>query len=151
MGLDVEQLKSNVQRRLADKPAVIAILLFGSHAVGRGGALADVDYRAINCARFGQEGEEVYIAVVGELLDLSPGEEVDVVLLNDAPPALQYRVFRDGILLLCLDEKRLRIQSTSDQHASRFQARIGSPSSARPGSRLPRELTAWTEPSSPRV
>jgi hypothetical protein len=31
-------------------------------------------------------------------------DEVDVVILNQAPPALKYAVLRDGILLTCLDE-----------------------------------------------
>ena len=31
---------------------------------------------------------------------------VDVVILNDAPPALRHRVIRDGLLLFANDERR---------------------------------------------
>jgi predicted nucleotidyltransferase len=40
-------------------------------------------------------------------LDLmaTPGANVDLVILNDAPPALAYRVLRDGVVLVCHDNR----------------------------------------------
>ena len=46
---------------------------------------------------------EEYLDILGsiELNDV----EVDLKVLNDAPPIFRYRVIRDGVLLLCRDEK----------------------------------------------
>lgn len=79
--------------------------LFGSQARGDAGPLSDVDVAvyvqraAIERPGFGIEAE------IGSELQAALGRsDVDVVLLNRAPPLLYHRVLRDGVRLLSRSE-----------------------------------------------
>ncbi len=102
MGLNIEQLKEAVQKRFAERDGVVAILLFGSRAIGRGGPLSDVDIAVLTEVNLDKKArQEVQLQIIEVFFDLLPGADLDVVLLNDAAPTLQYRVLRDGISLFC--------------------------------------------------
>jgi len=47
------------------------------------------------------------LEVIGGLMGLLHTNDVDVVVLNQAPPALRYAVLRDGILLFCRDRQAM--------------------------------------------
>jgi uncharacterized protein len=105
MSLDIEQLKPDVQRLFAERAGVVAVLLFGSYAAGRAGPLSDVDIAVLADVKLDKAARhEVQMRVIEVLFDLLPGAELDVVLLNDASLALQYRVLEDGVLLFCSDK-----------------------------------------------
>lgn len=102
MGLDIEQLEYEVQQRFAERAGVVAILLFGSHAIGRGGPLSDVDIAVLADIKLDKKArQEVHLQAIDVFFDLLPGADLDIVLLNDTTTALQYRVLREGILLFC--------------------------------------------------
>ena len=44
-----------------------------------------------------------YLDILGALE--IKGREIDLRILNNAPPLFRYRVIKDGILLFCRDEK----------------------------------------------
>lgn len=79
--------------------------LFGSAARGDAGPLSDVDVAvlieetATPMARL-----EIAAALIEELERRVA--RADVVIFNEAPPALRHRVIRDGILLLERDARR---------------------------------------------
>jgi predicted nucleotidyltransferase len=78
-------------------PRVTYALLFGSSVRGTTHDGSDVDV-AIGLP----PGTVMPVAALGTLiadLERAAGRPVDVVLLDEAPPALAYRVFRDGIML----------------------------------------------------
>ena len=84
---------------------VILGYLFGSHARGQVWAHSDVDVALLlagepDAARC----LERRLAAIGGIADVLSTDDVDVVILNQAPPALAYAVLRDGILLFCRDE-----------------------------------------------
>ena len=92
--MDVGRLRQVLE---ADARVAYAIL-FGSSSRGTPHSHSDVDI-AIGL----QPGTVLPVAAVGTLiadLEEAAGRRVDLVLLDEAPPALAYRVFRDGTTLL---------------------------------------------------
>ena len=87
------------------------VYLFGSHARGRSWAESDVDLAVrigpdVPRGRYG----EVRLQLVNELMTVFGSNDVDVVILNGAPPLLTYGgVIRGGRLLFEKD-RLVRIQ-----------------------------------------
>jgi predicted nucleotidyltransferase len=86
---------------LAAHPEVQDAYLFGSQARLQGGSLSDVDIAvyvdplALDRPGFGIAAE------LGSDLQAALGRtDVDVVILNHAPPLLYHRVLRDGVRIL---------------------------------------------------
>lgn len=92
--------------RVLDADSRIAYgLVFGS--TGRGDARHDSD---VDIA-IGLVSSAVFDGLaIGRLvsdLERASGRRVDLVLLDEAPPALAYRVFRDGVVLFTRDRSAL--------------------------------------------
>ncbi len=90
-----------LSRVLAADPRIAYALLFGSNARGTAHAHSDADV-AIGLA----PGIRLAALEIGALvasLEAAAGRPVDLVLLDEAPPALAYRIFRDGRPLLVRD------------------------------------------------
>lgn len=90
----------------AGRSDVIAAWLFGSHAEGRAHRESDVDVgvlldRALLPDR--RTREEMQVRIISELIAELKRNEVDVVILNDAPPLLARRIIRSGTLLHAAD------------------------------------------------
>lgn len=91
-----------LRRTLSDDPRIAYALVFGSTARGTGHALSDVDV-AIGTP----DDAPLSTRDIGELtskLEGAAGRAVHLVVLNDAPPGLAYRVFKDGQPLLVRDK-----------------------------------------------
>jgi predicted nucleotidyltransferase len=87
-------------------PRVTYALVFGSAATGRVRADSDVDV-AIGLA----EGAGLTPLEIGALvarLEEAAGRPIDLVLLDEAPPGLAYRVFRDGRPMTVRSESALK-------------------------------------------
>ncbi len=89
---------------LAPRPEILEAYLFGSRGRGDASAHSDVDVAvyvdrtAVPDAPFG------YVAALTtEVIQALGRNDVDVVLLNDAPPLLYHRVLRDGRRLVSRD------------------------------------------------
>ena len=95
-------LSERLRDRLADEPDVTVAYLFGSHARGTAGRLSDVDVAVLLRGRHGPERRLELADAIGAA---AGGVRADVTVLNDAPPALAYRVLRDGELLLSRDDR----------------------------------------------
>ncbi|HUE84881.1 MAG TPA: nucleotidyltransferase domain-containing protein [Vicinamibacterales bacterium] len=90
-----------LRRTLSDDSRIAYALVFGSTARGTSHALSDVDV-AIGTTADAPLGT----LDIGELtsrLEAAAGRAVHLVVLNDAPPGLAYRVFKDGTPLLIRD------------------------------------------------
>ena len=78
-------------------------LVFGSSARGSDRSDSDLDV-AIGLS------EPLDVHEIGDLisrLESACGRSVDLILLNEAPPALAYRVFRDGVPVVERDRQAL--------------------------------------------
>ena len=90
---------------LADVPNVAFALVFGSRARGTAHADSDIDV-ALDFGRGRGPGAYEIGAIVSRLEEAA-GRSVDVVVLDDAPSGLAYRVFRDGVTVLVRDRSAL--------------------------------------------
>lgn len=94
-----------LRRALKVDPRVAYAIVFGSVARGSAHEESDLDV-AIGLA----SGATLDTADLGTLiarLEEVAGRTVDLVLLDEAPPGLAYRVFRDGRLLFSRDAAAL--------------------------------------------
>jgi predicted nucleotidyltransferase len=83
----------------ARQPDVVVAYLFGSVAHGQADRLSDVDIAVLLDEHLGDEEDvEQQLRFMGDL-DEYTDREVQVIILNRAPPLLAYQVVRHGILL----------------------------------------------------
>ncbi len=90
---------------LADVPGVSFAIVFGSSARGTAHAGSDVDV-ALGFGPGRRPAARELGAIVSGLEEAA-GQTVDVVVLEDAPPGLAYRIFRDGVAVLVRDRTAL--------------------------------------------
>jgi predicted nucleotidyltransferase len=96
----------DLQRVLDADSRIAYALLFGSQARGTAHAHSDVDV-----ALALQPGMVLDALSLGELtarLESAAGRPVHLVMMDEAPPGLAYRIFRDGLPLLVRDEGALK-------------------------------------------
>ena len=86
----IEQLRSVFE----SDPRVAYALIFGSSVTGKAHAHSDVDV-AIGMAGPHQL-DTMELGALASKLEAAAGRRVDLVLLDEAPPGLAYRAFRDG-------------------------------------------------------
>ncbi len=95
----------DLRRVLAEDARVAYALVFGSAARGSSGPHSDVDV-AIGLAS-GARLTARDLGGLGALLEDAVGKPVDLVVLDEAPPGLAYRIFRDGRTILERDRRAL--------------------------------------------
>jgi predicted nucleotidyltransferase len=96
----------DVLRRVLERDDRIAYaLLFGSAARANAHVRSDLDVAVGLAPGASLDSREIGTLVAD--LERAAGRDVDLVLLHEAPPALAYRVFRDGILILDRDHAAL--------------------------------------------
>ena len=99
-----QSLEQRIASLLEPHPEVLEAYLFGSHAHGAAQPHSDVDVAVfvdeakVNESTFGYRAQ-----LTAELMAGLHNNDVDLLILNQAPPALYYHVLRDGIRLLSRD------------------------------------------------
>lgn len=89
-------------------------VLFGSLAKGTANKLSDVDIAVMVAPQFEDDSPYGYQATLtADLMQLLKRNDVDVVILNEAPIALRYQVLRYGKFIHVWD-KQARIQFQID-------------------------------------
>jgi uncharacterized protein len=100
----VPALDADAKARLAralDRPEVFAAYLIGSQARGSAGPLSDVDVAILHGPDLTPSKRlDLRLALAAAAGSALGTSEVDVVLLNGAPPLLRHRALRDGVRLL---------------------------------------------------
>jgi uncharacterized protein len=96
-----------------DRDGVVAASLFGSQAAGKAGPLSDVDLAVwLDPGLSDAERFRLRLELIGHAASALGTNEVDLVVLNDAPPLLKHRALRSRVLLLDRDAiLRLRLES----------------------------------------
>jgi len=82
------------------KDGVIAILLFGSHATGRAGPLSDIDLCIVTEEPPSGEEKDLLLSHASRTLSIS--------LFEDLPPAVRFRVMKEGVILWGTPDLRLQ-------------------------------------------
>lgn len=102
--------------RALDRERVVAAMLFGSQASGKGaGPLSDIDL-AVWVDPLLPAGERAALRTELSLAarDALRTDEVDVVILNDAPPLLRHRAMKGARRLLDRDPRtRVRLETAA--------------------------------------
>ena len=94
---------------------ILEAYLFGSHARGRAQRHSDIDIAVyVDEAKADDSGFGYRAHLTTELMAGLGCNDVDVVVLNRAPPLLYHRVLRDGVRLLSRD---LRATTTREGRA----------------------------------
>ena len=106
--LDLSQYAGRLEHYFASLDEVVLAYLFGSHARGRAWKHSDVDVAVLLVGHPDDDRcFDVRLEVIGGMMDIFQTDDVDVLVLNQAPPALRYAVLRDGILLFCRDRQAM--------------------------------------------
>ncbi len=87
-------------------PEIDCAYLFGSFARGESGPLSDIDVGILFSELTPAARRLDLAASVGEDVERLTKSTADVVMLNDAPPAVRHRIIRDGLLLFATDDRR---------------------------------------------
>jgi hypothetical protein len=104
--MEPDQLDSVLMDFLMRQPDVSMAYLFGSQAQGRAHPLSDVDVGVLLADQLTPaEQSRARLRLVGELMALLRRDDVDLVILNQAPLLLRHRVLRDGRLLFARDDR----------------------------------------------
>ncbi len=98
-----------------DREGVVAATLIGSQARGTVGPLSDVDIAIWHDPALDPSGRlDLQLDLVRAASEAVSTDEVDVVMLNRAPPLLRHRAVRDGKLLVERDPaSRVRFEARS--------------------------------------
>jgi len=102
-----------LQRFLEGQEAVRVAYLFGSHAGGGAGPLSDVDVAVLLDERLGKsERFSVRLRLIGGVSSIVKTDDVDVVVMNDAPLTLNYEIVKSGRVLVERDAgERVELES----------------------------------------
>ena len=117
--MDAQTPDPHLTERLAElldpREEILEAYLFGSHARGRAQPHSDVDVAVyVDEARADDTGYGYRANLTTDLMAGLRFNDVDVVVLNRAPPLLYHRVLRDGVRLLARD---LRATTTREGRA----------------------------------
>lgn len=108
-------IEDRLVRALEPRVEILEAYLFGSHATGRAQAHSDIDVAVyINAERAPDGGYGYAAELTSHLMAELRRNEIDVVVLNGAPPVLYHRVLRDGRWILSRD---LRATTTRERYA----------------------------------
>lgn len=100
----IPDLAPRLARALATRDEILEAYLFGSQASGRAQPHSDIDVAvyidpsANPAGPYGRAAE-----LTAHLMDAVNSNDIDVLILNDAPPVLYHRVLRDGNRLFARD------------------------------------------------
>jgi len=98
---DLDSVERAVLDSLQHYPEVLAAYVFGSVARGQTHTGSDVDIAVlVSDEVMKSDSLEFRLKLIGDLTSALGRSDVDVVLLNEAPPLLAHRVLRDGKLVL---------------------------------------------------
>jgi uncharacterized protein len=97
-----EQIVEHLRKYFEERPdlGVASAYLFGSQAEGRAHRESDIDVAVLlQWDRYPTHGErfDARVTLSSELIAVLNHNEVDVVILNDAPPPLGRKIVYDGI------------------------------------------------------
>jgi predicted nucleotidyltransferase len=112
----VAPLNAAAKRRLSralDRDGVLAASLIGSQARGTPGPLSDVDIAVWHEPGLDSAGRlQLRLELAAAAMKVLETKEVDVILLNEAPPLMRHRAIRDGVPLLERDHRgRVRLEA----------------------------------------
>jgi len=106
-------MMENKLREYARRKGIVALYLFGSAACDKLTKISDIDIAVL----LSQDAEsadlfERRLQMTLDLMELLSTDDVDLVILNQAPPLLCHRVITEGKIIYCRDDaERVRFET----------------------------------------
>ncbi len=99
--------------RAFDREGVVTAMLIGSQARGNPGPLSDVDIAVWHDPDLDSRGRfDLQLSLAGDAGRALGTDEIDIVMLNHAPPLMRHRAIRDGKRLIERDhDERVRLET----------------------------------------
>lgn len=111
----IAELERRLRQALMPREEILESYLFGSRALGRAQPHSDIDVAVYVDERRAAGPAYGYAAeLTAHLMSALRTNQLDVVVLNRAPPVLYHRVLRDGRRLL---SRNLRATTTREGYA----------------------------------
>lgn len=92
-----------------NRPEITVAYLFGSQARGSSGPLSDIDLAFLVESSLVNEQQYPYgyrADLITELMGLLKTNDLDAIVLNDAPPLLKFQVIHHGQVIFSRSEKK---------------------------------------------
>jgi len=105
--------------RVSRDPDVVAVLAFGSLAAGELKPLSDLDFGVLVSRQIDKKKRfDKHLDLIGLFTEVFQTEEIDLVLLNDAPVRFSHKIISTGKLLYCACRSELAdfIEKTVKYH-----------------------------------
>ena len=113
--MNTKEIEDKIAKYFSIRAEIKFAYLFGSQAKNEAGKLSDIDIAVYLDGKLDEYKRfDIRLGLIGKVGSLLKTNKIDLVILNDIPLSLSYRVVRDGKIIYCRDELR-RI---------RFEARI---------------------------
>ena len=88
--------------RISKDPDIIALFAFGSLATGDLKPLSDLDFGVLVSGKLDQHKRfDKHLDLIGKFNEVLKTDEVDLVMMNDAPMRFSHNIIKSGKLLHC--------------------------------------------------
>ena len=88
--------------------AVVALYSFGSLATGNLKPLSDLDFGILISSKLGKQKRfDKHLDLIGKFNKVLRTDEVDLVMMNDAPMRFSHNIIKSGKLLYCSSKTEL--------------------------------------------
>jgi predicted nucleotidyltransferase len=105
---DVSDRIPLVVERIRKDPGVIALYAFGSLATGDLKPLSDLDFGILVSRKLDKRKRfDKHLELIGMFNEVLMTDEVDLVMLNDAPMRFAHTIIKSGNLMYCADTSEL--------------------------------------------
>ena len=105
---DAMERVSRVITLVSEDQDVLALYLFGSGAQNRLQPLSDLDFGILLLRQLDKKQRfEKQIDLIGKFNDFFGTDEIDLVVLNDAPPRFSFNILKYGTLLFFRNKKAI--------------------------------------------
>lgn len=99
-------VNSNAIEKIGNKYHLVLVYLFGSKATNTDNKLSDIDIAVLLEKNRRYEIKDLILDLIYEFTRIFKSEKIDILILNKASLAIQYKVISEGKLLFELDKKR---------------------------------------------
>lgn len=107
--LPVEELNDRLEKAVSElekQKEIVAIYLFGSYASGRNRPTSDVDLAVLLKTIAKEQYLEKRLDIMAKLTGIIQIDDLDLIVLNEAPAGLAYRIISEGRLLYLRNKDR---------------------------------------------
>lgn len=104
----VQSKISDLVKAVVSDKDIVALFAFGSLASNALKPLSDLDFGIFISSRMDKmQRFDKHIELIGLFTDHLRTDEIDLIVMNDAPPRIAFQIFKTGQLLFCNDKQAL--------------------------------------------